>query len=607
MKLTFRARLYAGFSLVVAIFLCVIGITVWQVEQVKTDTRDMKNEALMLDLANQWLADVRQNSARSLAVARSPGKDMFLFFKDAMAAVSAGTTKTQKAFLEAVTRPEAKALAGKVGEVRTAWLAARDDINKLKNAGDDAGAVQTVDSRLAPLTEQYIAATQALVNGQLAEVDRLKTRVDADFEQLYKWISVMTVLAILAAVFVSWRFGRSLVSALIDARASAEKIGHGDLIAQINSHSHDEVGQLMQSLEQARQALEKVISQTRQVSDNIQVAATEVATGNQDLANRTEATASNLEQTASSMEEITATVRQSADAAAQANQLAATATEVAQRGGAVVSQVVATMDDINQSSRKIADIIGVIDSIAFQTNILALNAAVEAARAGEQGRGFAVVASEVRNLAGRSAQAAKEIKDLISASVDKVQTGSQLVQSAGSTMDEIVASVQRVTDVMAEITAAAAEQSNGIAQVNVAVTQLDQMTQQNAALVEQSSAAAESLRDQAHHLADVVSVFKVSGAAGLSRASSASVSREVQPRPAPQKTLAPKTISKSGSAQKSLKYAAPSASLAPSPQPRPALKRPALTGSAAPAPRQVPAASSKVVKPVADNGDWETF
>ncbi len=607
MKLTFRARLYAGFSLVVAIFLCVIGITVWQVEQVKTVTRDMQNEALMLNLANQWLADVRQNSARSLAVARSPGKDMFLFFKDAMTAVSAGTTKTQKAFLEAVTRPEAKALAGKVGEVRTAWLAARDDINKLKDAGDDAAAVQTVDSRLAPLTEQYIAATQALVNGQLAEVDRLKARVDADFAQLYTWLSLMTGLAVLIAGLVSWRFSRSLVHALIDARASAEKIGHGDLVAQINSHSHDEVGQLMQSLEQARASLEKVILQTRQTSDNIQVAATEVATGNQDLAARTEAAASNLEQTASSMEEITATVRQSAEAAAQANQLAATATEVAQRGGAVVSQVVTTMDDINQSSRKIADIIGVIDSIAFQTNILALNAAVEAARAGEQGRGFAVVASEVRNLAGRSAQAAKEIKDLISASVDKVQTGSQLVQSAGSTMEEIVASVQRVTDVMAEITAAAAEQSNGIAQVNVAVTKLDQMTQQNAALVEQSSAAAESLRDQAHGLADVVSVFKVSGAVGVSRTGSAPAPRPVQPRVEPQKSIAAKPISQSGRAQKSLKHDGPGASPAASPQARPALKRPALTSNAAAAPRPAPAAAPKVVKPAADNGDWESF
>ncbi len=607
MKLTFRARLYAGFSLVVAIFLCVIGITTWQVEQVKVDTRDMKNEALMLDLANQWLADVRQNSARSLAVARSPGKDMYLFFKDAMAAVSAGTTKTQKAFLEAVTRPDAKALAGRVGEVRTAWLAARDDINKLKDAGDDAAAVQTVDSRLVPLTDQYIAATQALVNGQLAEVDRLKARVDAGFEKLYRWLAVMTLMAVVTAWTVSWRFGRSLVNALKDARASAEKIGQGDLLAQINSHSHDEVGQLMQSLEQARQALEKVISQTRQVSDNIQVAATEVATGNQDLASRTEATASNLEQTASSMEEITATVRQSAEAAAQANQLAATATEVAQRGGAVVGQVVHTMDDINQSSRKIADIIGVIDSIAFQTNILALNAAVEAARAGEQGRGFAVVASEVRNLAGRSAQAAKEIKDLISASVEKVQTGSQLVQSAGSTMDEIVASVQRVTDVMAEITAAAAEQSNGIAQVNVAVTQLDQMTQQNAALVEQSSAAAESLRDQAHQLADVVSVFKVSDSAGLSRTSSTPATRQVQPRVETRKTIAAKPISKSGGGQKSLKHDGPGASSAPSPQARPALKRPALTSNAVAAPRPAAASEPKVVKPAADNGDWESF
>jgi methyl-accepting chemotaxis protein len=607
MKLTFRARLYAGFALVIAVFLCVIGITVTKIEHARADVSAIREEAQKLQLANQWLANIRQNSARSLAVARSPGKDMLVFFKEPMAAVTVDTTKTQKAFLEATKRPTAKKLADKLGEVRTAWIATRDEINKLKDAGDDVGAAQLVDSRFVPITDQYIAAAQELVNGQVAEMDQLKTEIEDAFASLYKWLTVMTLLAILTAIFVSWRFGRSLVHALIDARASAEKIGHGDLVAQINSHSHDEVGQLMQSLEQARASLEKVILQTRQTSDNIQVAATEVATGNQDLAARTEAAASNLEQTASSMEEITATVRQSAEAAAQANQLAATATEVAQRGGAVVGQVVNTMDDINQSSRKIADIIGVIDSIAFQTNILALNAAVEAARAGEQGRGFAVVASEVRNLAGRSAQAAKEIKDLISASVDKVQTGSQLVQSAGSTMEEIVASVQRVTDVMAEITAAAAEQSNGIAQVNVAVTKLDQMTQQNAALVEQSSAAAESLRDQAHQLADVVSVFKVNGVVGQSRPSSAPAARPALPRAEPPKQIAAKPIAKSGGGQKSLKYESPAASLSPAPQPRPALKRPALTGSAVPAPKQAPAASTKVAKPAADNGDWETF
>jgi methyl-accepting chemotaxis protein len=261
-----------------------------------------------------------------------------------------------------------------------------------------------------------------------------------------------------------------------------------------------------------KQAIERIGSAMAQVqgsASNIQVASSEIATGNQDLSSRTEQTASNLQQAASSMEQLTGTVKQSADSARHANQLAASAAEVAARGGSVVAQVVATMDEINTSSRKIADIIGVIDGIAFQTNILALNAAVEAARAGEQGRGFAVVASEVRSLAQRSAEAAKEIKGLIGASVDRVESGSKLVANAGSTMSEIVASVQRVSDIIGEITAASAEQSDGISQVNTSVTQLDQMTQQNAALVEQSAAAAESLRDQAEKLASVVGAFRL--------------------------------------------------------------------------------------------------
>jgi methyl-accepting chemotaxis protein len=261
-------------------------------------------------------------------------------------------------------------------------------------------------------------------------------------------------------------------------------------------------------LVKALRRVEASISQVRSSADSIGVAAAEIASGNLDLSQRTEQAASSLQQTSSSMEQLTGTVRQTADSARTANQLASSASTVAQRGGAVVSEVVATMEDINQSSRKIADIIGTIDGIAFQTNILALNAAVEAARAGEQGRGFAVVASEVRSLAQRSAAAAREIKSLIGASVDKVESGSRLVQDAGATMGEIVASVQRVSDVIGEISAAAAEQSSGIGQVNGAVSSLDRMTQQNAALVEQSAAAAESLKDQAARLTTLVATFQ---------------------------------------------------------------------------------------------------
>ncbi|MDP3224016.1 MAG: methyl-accepting chemotaxis protein [Rubrivivax sp.] len=266
----------------------------------------------------------------------------------------------------------------------------------------------------------------------------------------------------------------------------------------------------------ALRKVESSIAQVRSSAESIGTAATEIASGNADLSQRTEQTAGSLQQTSSSMVQLTSTVRQTADSARTANQLAASASTVAQRGGAVVAQVVSTMDEINSSSKRIADIIGTIDGIAFQTNILALNAAVEAARAGEQGRGFAVVASEVRNLAQRSAEAAREIKTLIGASVERVELGSKLVADAGSTMTEIVASVQRVSDIIGEISAAATEQSSGIGQVNGAVNDLDRMTQQNAALVEQSAAAAESLREQAQRLTGVVGTFRLAGQLGAS-------------------------------------------------------------------------------------------
>ena len=283
---------------------------------------------------------------------------------------------------------------------------------------------------------------------------------------------------------------------------------------------------LLFAMKSMRDSLAKVVGEVRSGTDTIATASGQIAAGNQDLSSRTEEQASSLEETASSMEELTSTVKQNADNARQANQLAVSASEVASRGGTVVSQVVQTMGSINASSKKIVDIIGVIDGIAFQTNILALNAAVEAARAGEQGRGFAVVAAEVRNLAQRSAAAAKEIKTLIDDSVDKVDSGAKLVDEAGATMQEIVDSIQRVTDIMSEITAASAEQTSGIEQINQAITQMDQVTQQNAALVEEAAAASEAMQEQAGKLAQVVAVFRLDGA----QLQHASTARSITPQ-----------------------------------------------------------------------------
>jgi len=315
--------------------------------------------------------------------------------------------------------------------------------------------------------------------------------------------------AVALGAFFAWILTNSITKPLSEALELAETVASGDLRSQVVVQGSDEVALLLAALKNMNDSLASTVGQVRAGTETITVASQEIASGNADLSSRTESQASSLEETASSMEELTSTVRQNADNARQANQLVVSASGVAVKGGAVVGQVVSTMGSIKESSRKIVDIIGVIDGIAFQTNILALNAAVEAARAGEQGRGFAVVAAEVRNLAQRSASAAKEIKSLIGDSVDKVDQGSKLVDEAGKTMDEIVTSVQHVADIMSEITAASQEQSAGIEQVNLAITQMDEMTQQNAALVEQAAAAAESMEEQAIALGQAVSVFKV--------------------------------------------------------------------------------------------------
>ncbi len=479
--------------------------------------------------------------------------------------------------------PQEKALAVTVAEARAAYVlqGLKPAITALK-ANDWAETSRINVELLAPLYAKVRGSLEPLVKLQISEAKK-------EYEQSvsrYESFRLIAIASIVVGLAVGWVFGLALLRSLGRSLNNAVKVAHavakGDLTQKIYSQGQDEVAQLLKALEAMTQSLVSVVSNVRQGSEGVATASAEIAQGNNDLSARTEQQASALEQTAASMEELGSTVRQNADSARTANQLAVSASTIAVEGGNVVGQVVETMRDINESSRKISDIIQVIDGIAFQTNILALNAAVEAARAGEQGRGFAVVASEVRSLAGRSADAAKEIKSLINASVERVEHGTTLVDQAGATMTEVVSSIKRVTDIMGEISAASNEQALGVAQVGEAVTQMDQTTQQNAALVEQMAAAASSLKSQAQELVHTVAVFQLGDT------------------PALRTGMAPRQVSSpSRTALPPARKLAVARSTALPPQKRPSL--PAAPKKLAPPP---PAAKA----PVADsNDDWETF
>ncbi len=408
---------------------------------------------------------------------------------------------------------EAKVLLTTAVQQKQAVLPIVDKIKTLASSGNYFDAANLLKSDFLPMHEKWMDGLVALADYQQKTMKATYEASMENYRNTRLGMVAIGILTITLGAFIAIFITRTITSPLRDAASIADTIASGDLTARIDVRSKDEAGRLVGSLKIMQDNLVDTVNNIKQSTETISVASREIASGNADLSSRTESQASSLEETASSMEELTSTVKQNAENARQANQLVVSASDFALKGGNVVDQVVETMGAIKDSSRKIVDIIGVIDGIAFQTNILALNAAVEAARAGEQGRGFAVVAAEVRNLAQRSAGAAKEIKALISDSVEKVDAGSKLVDEAGKTMDEIVTSVKHVADIMGEITAASQEQSSGIEEINRAIAAMDEMTQQNAALVEQAAAAAGSMQDQSSKLEQAVAVFRL-GAAG---------------------------------------------------------------------------------------------
>ncbi|RUR69169.1 HAMP domain-containing protein [Variovorax guangxiensis] len=517
--LRISTRLGLGFAVMLLLVACMAGIGLWRLANVSQATERMMTQALAKErLAGEWQSNLRSTSVATIAMIKAPDATLEAYFAKLQSTGMERISSVQKEFQSRLSTPEEKELYEKIMVARTRVREIVTNLTTLKDRGRIEEAQKMVDTTFSEALAAYGIAVDRLDQHQHDEIDAAARDIAEDYAAgRIMLLSLAAVAVVLGALF-AWRLSSGIVRPLGHAVEVAETVAAGDLRVDIRVESRDEAGQLMQALKHMNMSLAKVVGEVRLGTDMIATASSQIASGNQDLSSRTEEQASSLEQTAASMEQLTSTVKQNADNARQANQLAVSASEVATRGGMVVSQVVDTMESINASSRKVVDIIGVIDGIAFQTNILALNAAVEAARAGEQGRGFAVVASEVRSLAQRSAAAAKEIKTLIGDSVEKVEEGSRQVEEAGRTMDEIVGSVKRVTDIMGEITAASQEQTSGIEQINQAITQMDQVTQQNAALVEEASAAAQSLQEQAGSLVQTVGIFKLDQGAGISAA-----------------------------------------------------------------------------------------
>jgi len=509
-NLKIAKKLLLSFS-VVLMLICALGVfAVMQLDKVNNASTD---------IANNWMPSINALGNIKMAMARARSFELQAIVatspervKEAEnnANVQLGLLSTaQASYVKLISEESEKTAYPQIAKAVELFVAEHPKIIALAVADKKADATNLLQADSTTQYRKIIEQLDQLIKVNTNGAENSSSIADhIYFGARILIFSLLLGSVVIALVLAMW-LARIISRPLDEALGVAKRVAEGDLTADIMPHSTDEVGELMSALKAMNDNLLRIVSEVRSGADTIAIASTEIATGNLDLSSRTEEQAGSLEETASAMEQMTSTVKQNADNAHQANQLAASASTVAIAGGDVVSRVVTTMDAINMSSRKIVDIISVIDGIAFQTNILALNAAVEAARAGEQGRGFAVVASEVRSLAQRSAAAAKEIKTLIEDSVSKVDDGSKLVVQAGTTMTEVVDSVRRVTDIVSEISAASTEQSTGIEEINRAITQMDEVTQQNAALVEQAAAAAHSLQDQSARLSQVISIFKL--------------------------------------------------------------------------------------------------
>ena len=509
-NLNIGKKIAVVFTIVLLVSIATTGVGLWQLNRMMASTKELMALPLAKErLVSDWYRTIYGGSRRTLAIAKSNDNALVAFFAEDSATGTKEAGEILKKVKELLTSPEEAKLLQQIADARDFYNVQKAAVTKAKEINDVETATRVLEEKFIPASAKYQGLLREMVDMQRKAIDASAVQAEQAAAASLRMQTALSVMLVLLVVACGWLLRRSVVKPLETAIGIARRVAKGDLTADIQVTSRDEAGQLLEALREMNHSLRDLVHSVVQGAGNIAHASDEIAAGNLELSSRTEQQASSLEETASSMEELTSTVKQTSDNARQANQLAASASEVAAKGGTVVHQVVETMGLIDTSSKKIVDIIAVIDGIAFQTNILALNAAVEAARAGEQGRGFAVVAGEVRNLAQRSAAAAKEIKTLIDASVSNVETGSALVATAGTTMDEIVASIRRVTDIMGDISAATREQTLGIEQINEAVSQMDQTTQQNASLVEEAAAASETLQKQAADLADAMRVFRL--------------------------------------------------------------------------------------------------